>query len=91
MDEFLIMDRTHHGRNRTIDRDYHFEVDDSAMTSGRIFDRPLHERIRTPDDKNYHLMDGGGRVDGRTDETDGRMTHQFRIYAITISVKTIFN
>ena len=53
------------------------------LTSGRIFDgffyRPLNERIRTPDDKNYHLMDGGGRVDGRTDETDGLGLGKFEV------------
>ena len=65
------------------------ESDDRPRLSfwgGRVdgfltMDRPLHGRIRTTDDRNFHLMDGGGRVDRQTDR---QTIHQFRIYTITI-------
>ena len=63
---FFTMDRPPHGRIRTMDQDNNFEVDQWP-------DFWLHGRVRTTDDKHFYQMDDGGRVDGQTDETDGRM------------------
>ena len=48
------MDRPAHGRNRTIDQDYHFKVD--PWTDFFTMDRPPHGRIWTLDqDYNFEV------------------------------------
>ena len=61
----------------SVDRqDYRFEMDDWTDFWGH--------GTRTTDDKHFHQIDGGGRVDRETDETDGRFTNYFpwRLYSI---------